>query len=242
MQHGWKMRSALRATVAAATLIALFSCEGDAAQGAPTKAHPAGVRQGQRAAQAIAAIAARQAACRDREKFPRPNELQQCDWAASEAYDKLVPRSRTNARFAALLSDLSDIFLFALTPGDYGHDALAMRVVVSADYADLSRRRAEILTGAVRLVPTAGAVRRMPGLFDWIDRMPGLRAWTGDGDDRTRSITRRWVAIRNADCAAYPVPRCAERLDDAMRRTVRELTKEGPSSFRKGEARPTRRF
>jgi hypothetical protein len=225
VKHGSKVRNVVR-TAAAAALITLIPTETTAARGAPTKAHPAGARQGQRAAHAIAAIAARHAACRNREKFPTPNALQQCDWAAGEAYDKLVPRSGTNARFAELLSDLSDIFLFALTPGDYGHDALAMRVVVSADYADLSRRRAEILTGALRLLPTARAIHRTSGLFDWIDRMPGLQAWTGGGDS-TRSITRRWVVIRNADCAAYPVPRCAERLDDAMRRTVRQLTTPG---------------
>lgn len=224
MQHGWKMRSTFRAV---ATLIAVFPVVAAAASGASTKAHPSSARQGQRAAQAIAAIAARQAACRDRERFPRPDELQQCDWDAGDGYDKLVPRSGTNARLAALLSDLSGVFLFALTPGDHGHDALAMRVVVSADYADLSQRRAGILTGAARVVPTARAVRRTPGLFDWIDRMPGLRAWTRGSGVSTRSITRRWIEIRNADCAVYPVPRCAARLDDAMRRTVRELTTRG---------------
>jgi hypothetical protein len=222
MAHGWKMRPSLSV---AAALIAVSPALATEASEVSIKARATSERNRPRAAQAIMAIAARQGACRDRERLPRTIDLQECDWAASEAYDKLMPRSGTNTRFAALLSDLSDAFLFALTPGDFGHDALKMRVVVSSEYADLSRRRTGILMGAARLIPSARVARHAPGLFDWIDRMPGLSAWMQDSDFSTRVITRRWLAIRNADCAAYPVPRCAERLDDAMRRTVRELTR-----------------
>jgi hypothetical protein len=75
---------------------------------------------------------------------------------------------------------------------------------------------------------------------DWIDRTPDLRVVVSGMS--TREATRRWAAIRTADCAAYPVARCAERLDHEMRLVIRDLTKERPSSFEKGEQRPPRRF
>jgi hypothetical protein len=156
----------------------------------------------------------------------------ECDWAAAEAYDNLLPRSRGTPSLNALLSDLEGAFLFVLTPGeDRDHASLGASMFLSAHYAELSRRRAGILTGA-RAVRPREFDHSGRGLFDWIDRTRGLAAWHDIPHFTTRSVTRRWIAIRNADCAAYPVPRCAERLDGAMRRMIGALTKEETSSFK----------
>lgn len=180
-----------------------------------------------RAARSIPLIVARQEACKTADRRASVGTITECDWVATQAYEKLIPRSRGTDRFYALLTDLEGAFLFALTPNeDDDHATLGASLFVSEQYADLSRRRAGILTGA-RAAPPRRVDHDGRGLFDWIDRTRGLAAWHSVPHFTTRTVTRRWVAIRNADCAAYPVPRCAERLDEAMRRTVRELTTVG---------------
>lgn len=177
------------------------------------------------AARAIRRIDARNLACRHREPFMGPAEVQQCDSEAIDAYHKLVSRSRANALFKTFHPDMFGVFMYRLTPSelDFGHDALSKRVLVMWEYTRLARQRAEILTGVAR--PTAGRPlgRSISGMFDWIDRTPGMADWVDDKTLTSRGVTRRWTAIRNADCAAYPVPRCRERLDEAMRRMVTTL-------------------
>jgi DNA-binding transcriptional regulator YdaS (Cro superfamily) len=244
MKHRGKTRSVLCIAFAITALMAVSSTGANAAPRVATQAQPASAREIQRAKRAIASIAVHREACRNREEFPTPASLQDCDGAAIQAYDKLLPRARTHALRQALLAEMVGLFQEAINPDRayYPNYALADIVVAVANYADLARRRAEILTGAVPAVPSRRAVRGRSGLFDWIDRTPDLRAAIHDDTLTTRTVTRRWTAIRDADCAAYPVPRCAERLDDAMRDMIRELTKEEPSSFKKGEVRPPRRF
>ena len=179
------------------------------------KASPTGVS----AAQTLARIAAHRARCRNRGD-PGPNELQECDTTAWSAADGMLRRSHQNNRLEDLLTDLSDALLFVLTPGDeYGHDALAQRVVVTSSFADLALKRAAILTGAENRGALPGTSRTPWPLFAWLDTTPGLRKWTA-GDPDARTISRRWARIRDADCAAYHVPRCAERLDGAMRAMI----------------------
>ncbi|MES2452478.1 MAG: hypothetical protein V4610_18155 [Pseudomonadota bacterium] len=102
-----------------------------------------------------------------------------------------------------------------LTPEDERHDALAAQVTISAHYTDFAIARAAALTGAT---PVREISSRPPRpLFGWLAAKPG------DGDITTRSTTRRWEAIRNADCAKYPGPRCASRLDEVMRRMIRSI-------------------
>lgn len=224
MTHRGKIQSVVGAAIAGAVLMALFIT---AAPGAATRTQPAGAREMQRAKRTIASITARRESCRNREEFPTPAYLQACDGAAIEAYDKLLPRARTHALRQALFAEMIGLFLEAINPdrAHYRNYAQADIVVAVSNYADLARRRAEILTGAVPAPLSRTAARAKAGLFDWIDRTPGLRAAIHDDTLTTRTVTRRWAAIRNADCAAYPAPRCAERLDDAMRRMVRKLTR-----------------
>jgi hypothetical protein len=174
------------------------------------------------AARAIAHIAAQRERCGNRGD-PGPNEMQDCDTKAWASADALLRRSHQNDHFDDLLNDLSDALLFVLTPGDEGeHDALAQRVVVTGSFADLALKRAAILTGAEKPGALRATSRKPRPLFAWLDTTPGLRKWTRGDPDRN-DISRRWARIRDTDCAAYPVPRCAERLDGAMRAMIKTM-------------------
>jgi hypothetical protein len=241
MKRRGKTRT-LCAAIAAAVSIALSPVAAAAPPVPAAKARVAGAPSIARAKRAIAAIGARRADCKARGYSPQL--YQTCDGAAIDAYNQLLPRARTNT--------LQDRFLIEIIPafeaaqnGDrayYPNYSLAGDVAAVSTYADFARRRAEILTGVARVPPPRKPVRGERGLFDWIDATPDLRQSMSSNGTSTQQATRHWAAIRKADCAAYPVPRCAERLDDEMRRIVRELTIETPSSFKKGEKRPPRRF
>jgi hypothetical protein len=227
MKHGVTVRYGTWAALLAAMLVIGFCPAANALQRPAVKARSTWEVDMRRAARSIALIVARQDACKTADPGASVGTITECDWVATQAYEKLIPRSRSTGRFYALLTDLEGAFLFTLTPKeDHDHATLGASLFVSAQYADLARRRAGILTGA-RAAPSRQVDHGGRGLFDWIDRTRGLAAWHRVRHFTTRTVTRRWVAIRNADCAVYPVPRCAERLDDAMRQTVRELTTPG---------------
>ena len=194
-----------------------------------------------RAKRAIAAIGTRRADCKARRYSPQLFEA--CDGAAIDAYNKLLPRARTGARRDSFLAAMIPAFQEAQNADRAYYPNYSRADVVGAvsTYADFARRRVEILTGVARVPPPRKPVRGERGLFDWIDRTPDLRESISNLIS-TREAARRWDAIRAADCTAYPVPKCAGRLDDEMRRMIRELTIEPPSSFAKGEKRPPRRF
>ncbi|WCM27189.1 hypothetical protein NDN01_24935 [Sphingomonas sp. QA11] len=194
-----------------------------------------------RAKRAITAIGTRRGDCKTRGYSPQLFEA--CDDTAIDAYNKLLPRARTGTRRDSFLAAMIPAFQEAQNADRayYANYSRADVVGAVSTYADFARRRAEILTSVAKVPPPRKPVRGERGLFDWIDRTPDLRESISNLIS-TREATRRWEAIRTADCTAYPVPRCAERLDDEMRRMIRELTIERPSSFAKDEKRPPRRF
>ncbi|MEO7169877.1 MAG: hypothetical protein ABIY39_05845 [Sphingomonas sp.] len=168
-----------------------------------------------RAARVIAAIRRKREKCQGATPYPGPNELRACNNEASRAADRVLRLSTQNDHLNDLLSDLFDPLMVILTPEDERHDALAAQVTISANYTDFAIARAAVLTEAT---PVREISRQPPRpLFGWLAAKPG------DGDITTRSATRRWEAIRNADCAKYPVPRCASRLDEVMRRMIRSI-------------------
>lgn len=241
MKRRGETSSLICAVIAAAVAVAVSPTATVARPGSAANARIAATLSIARAKRAIAAIGARRATCKANDYSPQLFE--ECDGKAIDAYNKLLPRARTGARRDDLLAAMLPAFQEAQNPDRayYSSDSLAGDVATVSAYADFARRRAEILTGVSSIPSPLKPVRGEQGLFDWIDRTPDLRRSTSNSIS-TREATRRWDAIRTADCAAYPVPRCSERLDDEMRRMVRDLTVEQPSSFKKGEKRPPRRF
>ena len=168
----------------------------------------------------LAAIATEWRECGERGSGDPP-VLVDCDYRAWTASDTLLPRSRGNSGFRSLLSDLFDPLEGRLTGGE---DALAIRVVVAYSFAELSQRRAAILTGVSRTRLARERVRySLATLLRWpaTQRNEVLRSLIGPR--AAQSWLRRWLAVRNQDCAAYPVPRCAVLLDGAFRWMIYSL-------------------
>jgi hypothetical protein len=213
-----------------AVALACAACspkEGAAANVQAVKAAPPGDIPGKavadvatrRAASALAAIGKDRKRCTNREENG-PSEMQECDGDAWDAADAMLPRSRQNDAFDKLMQDLSDPLMFVLTPNEDSHDTLAQRVVVTSELTDMAIKRAAILSGVSLSAARPAPEKPLPPLFGWLDNTPGLKDWNS-GDITARSAGRRWEAIRDADCAIYKVPRCAERIDAAMRATLR---------------------
>ncbi len=133
-----------------------------------------------------------------------PTKLMACHDATMAAAGKLAGRG-DEAAYRKLLADLFEPLLFARTGGE---DVLAERVTVSAALAELSVRRAAILTGAAQAKGPQGTVRPFAG---WPDPAAG------------KTFAARWTAIRTRDCDAYPAKNCARRMDANLKRTLREL-------------------
>ena len=160
--------------------------------------------------QALAAIASNWRDCLDGKAYPAPTDLQDCNSQAIEGANALVALSEGNALLDRLFPDLFEPLLFARTGGE---DAWAHRVGIVYGYAEFAQARAAILTGAAADTPTNERPART---------LASLLLPLGDRDDM-RALERRWLAVRTADCVAYPVPRCAERLDEAFRSMVEGL-------------------
>lgn len=166
------------------------------------------INQARTPAQALAAIASNQRQCLEAD--PNPVAMQACDSEVIDAAKALLPRSRGNDLFDALLGDLFGPLMFARTGGE---DALRERVVNMRAYAELAQRRAAILTGAEgAALAREGSGTSLGGLLGRL----GNRRTAG-------AFERRWIAIRNADCEAYRVPRCAARLDAAFGGMIDDL-------------------
>jgi hypothetical protein len=134
--------------------------------------------------------------------YPEPAELQDCDFAASLAARQLTARSSGNAGLAALWPALFDKLM-----GE--DDALAMRVLIAAEGSAFELNRAAILTDAPRAAP----------LREYTDaQLLGLLEAAGARRDPASAseLLGGWQAVREADCAAYRVPRCAARLNAAF--------------------------
>ena len=151
-------------------------------------------------------------------------QLDACDSKAIDAYEALIPRTHNYERIHALMRNMIGSVVFVLTPGEVEHEALVADTMAVHAYADMEGERAAILRGASAHTRT-GKARKARPLFYWVDSTPGLARWLlnmGHGRHVAQSLQRQWEVIRNADCKAYPVPRCAEQLDDAMRDVCRD--------------------
>jgi hypothetical protein len=154
-----------------------------------------------------------------------PPVLVDCDYRAWTAADALVRRSGGNLGFRSLLNDLFDPLMDRLTGGE---DALAIRVVVTHSLAELSLRRAAILTGESRVsLPREHVRHSVASLLRWPATQRNDVARSMIGPRAAQSWLRRWVAVRDQDCAAYPVPRCAEMHDGAFRWMIYSLLTDG---------------
>lgn len=172
---------------------------------------------------ALAAIRAEWMRCRERAFGPPP--LEQCDDQAGHAANALLPRSGAYGRLQDLEGDLFEPFMQSLTHGGFRS---ATEVVVIMSDAELAQRRAAILTGVSRdLVPRERVRYSLLNLLRRTSnqRDPVVRELMGPRP--AQSWLRRWLAIRNEDCAAYPVPRCAELLDGAFRGMLYENLSDG---------------
>ncbi|HEY1606016.1 MAG TPA: hypothetical protein VGF77_10525 [Allosphingosinicella sp.] len=131
-----------------------------------------------------------------------------CHGEAVQAYEALL-RPAPQKPFDKFLLHLFDPLYWYLT---HGEEAEAYENVVTGSQMDLARMRAAILTGADRRAPRAR--RGRPSLDSLFRKVPDIPL-----EDRKhvgRDLRLEWVRVRNADCAAYPVPRCAVRLDAAL--------------------------
>lgn len=163
---------------------------------------------------ALAAIRTEWTECRDRAFGPAP--LQGCDDRAIDASNALLPRSRAHRQLQDLEADLFEPLVHVSTMR--GESVMATQISVIYSDAELAQRRAAILTGVSQAplahervrYSLASLLRRPATQSDDV-----LRELIGPRADR--SWLRRWIAIRNQDCAAYPVPRCAVLLDGAFR-------------------------
>jgi len=154
-------------------------------------------------------------------------KLEDCDGKAIDAYEALIPRTHNKERVKALMRDMIGPLVFVLTPGEVEHVALLADTMVVYSYADMEGERAAILRGAAPDT-RPGKARKTRPVFYWVNSTPGLARWLlnmGQGRHVAQSFQRQWEAIRNDDCKAYPVPRCRERLDNAMRRMFVEIEK-----------------
>ena len=162
---------------------------------------------------ALAAIGAQWTRCRNEAFGPQP--LEQCDERAINASDALLPRSRASSRLRDLEADLFEPLMQTVTRGGFRS---ATEVFVIYSDAKLAQRRTAILTGVSR---SSLAHEQVPySLFSLLLRAANQRdrvLLELMGPRPARSWLRRWLAIRNEDCAAYPVPRCAALLDGAFR-------------------------
>jgi hypothetical protein len=198
--------------------LALVSCEGQAAnrtdvEKAAAPSQPTYLRRMSNSRAALAAIRTEWAECRERAFGPPP--LQVCDDRAIHAADALVPRTGASHRLADLEADLFEPLLEKRTGEGY---RFATQVVVIYSFAELAQRRAAILTGASSSPLPRERVRY--SLLNLLLRAANQRDRVIRqimGPRPAQSWRRRWLAIRNEDCAAHPVSRCAQLLDGALR-------------------------
>jgi hypothetical protein len=153
----------------------------------------------------VAAIQASRAKCKEAlGEFADTTELQECDFDASKAARKLVEKSNGNTLLDELWPDLFENLVYYLAGGG---DALAMRVVAAAEGADFQLKRAAILTGTDVSKPA----------HDYSDndvtRMLTQVSSANENSISPDALSAKWKAVRDADCAAYPVTMCSERLN-----------------------------
>lgn len=125
-----------------------------------------------------------------------------CDDNAIAEFNELVSASPAG-------KDLNRLFAMVSYPmerGMAGEDAVYAHKSASGSMVDLSRVRVIILTNVSAVGPY-----RPVGLPDPEPRL----AWMSD-QQLARKARRLWDSIRDRDCKAFPVPHCAERLNNAF--------------------------
>jgi hypothetical protein len=209
-----------------AVVLALISCSSEAAGSdrdqtvvtaetpGPAPIHPEHLGLPSDPRSALAAIRTEWTECRDRAFGPAP--LQGCDDRAIDASNAVLPRSRAHRQLQDLEADLFEPLVHVSTMR--GGSVMATQVFVIYSNAELAQRRAAIMTGVAR---TSLAHERVPwSLANLLQRLAGTRTAllrSLSGPRAAQSWLQRWFAIRDQDCAAYPVPRCAVLLDGAFR-------------------------
>ena len=123
-----------------------------------------------------------------------------CDWTAVRATFPVLSRTTANGKLETLFETLEEPFNSKLNGKA---DSQVIGFAVTDAFADLAQARAAILTESEALLPNVPVGSISPA------RRLG---WVKDGGKAERS----WADIRRQDCRAYPVPRCAERLDAAF--------------------------
>jgi hypothetical protein len=162
-----------------------------------------------RVSRAIVAIDARLQRCYAASKPTGPPEVMACNEKATGAFEALLRPSRQK-EFEAFLHDLyAPLFHFLTKDGAGEWD---MEGVISAGYRDVARKRTAILSGADR--HPLRLRRGHPSLNQLLGKLHGdpmlYQYHYG------QRLQQHWTKVRNADCAAHPVPLCAERLDAVL--------------------------
>lgn len=152
----------------------------------------------------VAGIAAQMEACIGDDA---PMATRRCAEEAMDAAEALTAKSAGNAQVNELYRAMFEPIISALTT-DSGLGVRYQNAIVRS-YAEFAFARAAILTGPAR--PS-----RPP------QPSPDGFARLSDG----KAMAQRWAAIRDADCAAYPVAHCAARLDEAMAAMLNSLAPE----------------
>jgi hypothetical protein len=164
----------------------------------------------------IASVDARLARCYAENRPTGPPVIQACNNKATEEFDALLRPSRQK-QFGAFLDDLAAPLFHFVTKDGAGNGTMAM--AISGTYRDLARKRAAILGGA----DASSRPSRLghSSLKRLLGRLHG-DPWLGQSH-YGQHLQRHWTKVRNGDCAAYPVPHCAARLDAALADELEEI-------------------
>jgi hypothetical protein len=150
--------------------------------------------------------------CENRTDFPGPTEIQDCLDRAMETEIKAASKSQANPQFRAFAPELYEPLLSKITGGE---DALAEQVVVTGVLTELAGLRAQILNGQNPPLTLGKLAFSRGGTFSWLsDRKMAAE------------LQKRWAMIKAGDCAAYPVPNCDQRLEQALQQKISEALSE----------------
>ncbi|HJP69561.1 MAG TPA: hypothetical protein VJ846_11720 [Sphingomicrobium sp.] len=139
-------------------------------------------------------------------------EWAHCDYKAIAEYDSLIPKTPANKN----LDQLFDMISGTMEIEIWGEGAPVAMKTVSGTLAEFAQARAAILNHSLPPVQ-----KRVGGLD------PGARLAWMDDQRLARKARHLWNSIRDRDCKAYPVPYCAERLDNAFSEVIDSEAVEG---------------
>ena len=160
--------------------------------------------------------------CGDEVWIDSPSKKSSCDMDVVEGSMRLVRQSHGNTPFVELLNDLGTALVDIRTLGE---GSTPDTLVVTGLFAAFALDRAAILRGVTPLstqVPNWSPEH----MFGWVPEEDSRSFWQN-----------RWHQVRDEDCAAYPVPHCAAKLDLAFSRVMNAL----PDELVNGAKRPSAR-